>query len=563
MPNQMTAALRIMRRAAAVVQSCPSVRGSAVAAQFVVNSVIPGNGVLLALLSAVLLVLSFPRFDLEFLAWIALVPLLLAIRRRNAVAAFGLSFITGFGFFVGISYWILVVEEFALLHFLPLEAYLGLNIALFGFAFNLLQSRYSAVVRAPVIWVFLEYLRSHAGFLEFPWALLGYSQYKNIYLVQFASITGAYGVSFLIVTINAAIYELILLLRQHKCARTSKVYKPAVVPVLLLLLAVAYGYGVIRQPLSTDTVTVSVIQANIPQVVKWKPHLREQHLQKHVDLSKEAAVTAQADLIVWPETAVQGSLAQERMLMNIIAGLAKETGSHLLVGVSVRPKFGTREFKIKNRFNSAQLISPAGQIAGQYNKIQLLPFAEYLPHKGIIPWTSNLTLLAGDFIRGTEYTLFDINGTKFSATICWESIFPNVFRQFVKNGANFMVNITNEAWFKETDGPYHFIPMNVFRAVENRISIARSANTGISGFIDPHGRIINTVRQGSKDIFVTGFLTMDIPLSRTRTFYTIYGDVFVYLVLIATLWLGIEKLWSTRSSCPALAWDEDGLNRVS
>jgi apolipoprotein N-acyltransferase len=126
-----------------------------------------------------------------------------------------------------------------------------------------------------------------------------------------------------------------------------------------------------------------------------------------------------------------------------------------------------------------------------------------------------------------------------------------------------MVNITNEAWFKETDGPYHFIPMNVFRAVENRIAIARSANTGVSGFIDPHGRIIGTVRQGSKDTFVAGFLTMDIPLSRTRTFYTMYGDVFVYLVLLATLWLGIEKFRIARSSRAAFASDEDSLTRAA
>jgi apolipoprotein N-acyltransferase len=563
MLNDMTAAQRIMRRAAGVVQSCPSVRGSAVAVQFVVNSVIPGNGILLALLSAVLLVLSFPRFELEFLVWIALVPLLLAIRHRNAAAAFGLSFITGFGFFVGISYWILVVEEFALMHFLPLEAYLGLNVALFGLVFNLYKSRCSTVFSAPVLWVSIEYLRSHAGFLEFPWALLGYSQYKNIHLVQFASITGAYGVSFLIVMVNAAICEVILSLTRQDDLLEWEVYKPLVVPTLLLAVGLAYGYSVIHEPVPRETVSVSVIQANIPQVVKWKPHLREEHLAQHVKLSKEAVANARADLIVWPETAVQGSLVQERMLMNIIASLAKETGSHLLVGVSVRPKFGTRDFKIKNRFNSAQLISPAGQIAGQYNKIQLLPFAEYLPHKGIIPWSTNLTMLAGDFMRGTEHTLFTVKGAEFGATICWESIFPDVFRQFVKNGAQFMVNITNEAWFKETDGPYHFIPMNVFRAVENRIAIARSANTGISGFIDPHGRIVGTVRQGSKDIFVAGFLTMDIPLSRTRTFYTIYGDVFVCLVLLVTLWLGFEKLRSKRSSPPALASDEDSLTRAA
>ena len=228
--------------------------------------------------------------------------------------------------------------------------------------------------------------------------------------------------------------------------------------------------------------------------------------------------------------------------MNIFSTLAKETGSYLLIGVSLRPKFGSREYKIKNRFNSAQLISPGGTIVGQYNKIQLLPFAEYLPHKNTIPWSENLTSLAGDFMRGTDLTVFAMNGVKFGVTICWESIFPELFRQFVKNGANFMVNITNEAWFEETAAPYHFMPMNVFRAVENRVSIARAANTGISGFIDPHGRIIGKVKVGSKDIFVEGYLTMGIPVSKTRTFYTMQGDVFAYLVLLGAAIVTIVPL---------------------
>ena len=493
--------------------------------------------VILALVSALLLTISFPKFDLEFFAWIALVPLLFAVRGTRPLKAFWLSFITGIGFFIGISYWILTVEEFEFVHFLPLEAYLGFYTAIFGLAFSVVRPLYPAFLSAPLIWVSLEYARSHANFLEFPWALLGYSQYQNLQLIQFASITGAYGVSFLIVMVNAAIYEVMTYVAGSKSIDTRcwwHISKFLVVPLVLVGVALVYGYGVIGEPLSTETFPVSVIQANIPQVVRWEPSLREEHLTKHVNLSKEAAANRHAQLIIWPETSVQGSLTQDRTLMAIMSRLARETASYLLVGVSVRPKFGSREFKIKNRFNSAQLISPDGTIVGQYNKIQLLPFAEYLPYKNIIPWSENVTSLAGDFMRGAEYTVFAVNGVKFGVTICWESIFPGLFRQFVKNGARFMINITNEGWFKETAGPYHFIPMNVFRAVENRVSIARAANTGISGFIDPYGRIVGRVTRGSKDVYVAGYLTMSVPLSKTRTFYTMHGDIFAYLVLFGT-----------------------------
>ena len=494
------------------------------------------KGVLLALLSALLLTLSFPRLDLQFLAWVALVPLLLALHGNSPLAAFCLSFITGVGFFIGISYWTLVVDAVDLVHFLPVEAYLGLNIAIFGLVFSLSKT-HCPLLTTPLTWVSIEYVRSHAGFLECPWALLGYSQYQNLHLIQFASITGAYGVSFLIVMVNAALCEIVLSLKNRKQSQHHsywQLFKPMVTPISLLAVALLYGHTVIAEPASTKTFAVSVIQPNIPQVVRWEPRLRELHLQKHVSLSKQVAANGHAPLIVWPETSVQGSLAQDRLLMSIFSNLAQETRSHLLVGVSVRPKFGSKDFKVKNRHNSAQLISPDGSIVGQYNKIKLLPFAEYLPHKGTIPWSKNLTSLAGDFMWGTEYNVLAVSGVKFGVTICWETIFPDLFRQLVKNGANFMVNITNEAWFKETAGPYHFIPMTVFRAVENRISIARSANTGISGFIDPYGRVMGKVKSGSKDIFVEGYLTMKIPLSRTRTFYTMHGDMFAYLVLLGT-----------------------------
>jgi apolipoprotein N-acyltransferase len=184
------------------------------------------------------------------------------------------------------------------------------------------------------------------------------------------------------------------------------------------------------------------------------------------------------------------------------------------------------------------MISPEGKIMGRYNKIHLVPFAEYIPYKDLFPWPSRFISKASNFIAGTEYTIFNLDGAKFGTLICWESVYPELVRQFIKNGANFMVNITNEVLLGDTAAPYQIAAIGVFRAVENRISVVRCANNGISCFIDPIGKIIGRVHDSNnKDIFVEGYLTEEIPLSQRRTFYTMFGDVFVYMNLFMAVFL--------------------------
>jgi apolipoprotein N-acyltransferase len=171
----------------------------------------------------------------------------------------------------------------------------------------------------------------------------------------------------------------------------------------------------------------------------------------------------------------------------------------------------------------------------KHHKIRLLPFAEHLPYRDVFPWPARLVAKAGPYIPGEEYTLLPLQGRRFGVLICWESIFPDLVRRFVKGGADFMVNIANEAWFGKTAAPYQFVAMNVFRAVENRITIVRSANTGISCFIDPYGRILGRVTNHGTDIFVEGYHTQEIPLLHQHTFYTHYGDIFVYLNIVTAI----------------------------
>jgi len=499
--------------------------------------------IILALSSALLLIISFPAFDLELFAWIALVPLLIAIKNKNLKSAFGLSFLTGISFFMGIFYWINVIKGFTLIDFLFLGIYLGSYFGMFGLLLNFIlkRSNFPSFVTAPVLWVSVEYLRSHAGFLALPWALLGHSQYLNLPVIQISSITGTYGVSFLIVMSNVALSEVILYLLSEKAREHTKCHlkpiRPVVVTLLLFGLSLGYGYMCILQQFKGKRINITVIQGNIAQDIKWNPTLRDQILEKHIQLTKQASNSSNASLIVWPETAVQGTLTCDPYLLQTISDLAKATQTSLLIGSSQRPKFGSREFKKKHLFNSAFLIASNGIVKKCYDKINLLPFGEYLPYRGRLPWPSRFVSLADNYTPGKEFTLFALEGVKFGTLICWENLFPDLFRKFVNNGANFMINITNEAWFGETAAPYQFLSMSVFRAVENRVTVVRSANTGISCFIDPSGRIIGKVNNNNKDIFVEGFLTREIPLSQERTLYTRYGDIFAYINLMATIFM--------------------------
>jgi apolipoprotein N-acyltransferase len=491
------------------------------------------KGIVLAFSSALLLVLSFPKFDIELLAWITLVPLFIAIRDKSLPYAFGLSFLTGISALMGIFYWINILDGLQWLHFVLLGIYFGSYFGLFGLLLNFIKKRgiFHPVIIAPIMWVSMEYIRSHVGFLALPWALLGHSQYLNLPVIQISSITGVYGVSFLIVMVNYALSEVILYLMSIKGSNASDIrlrpLNPAVVTILISGLTLAYGYISLSKEGSGDKVNIAVVQANIPQEIKWKLKFRKQNLEKHVSLTRKAVGNGDPALIVWPETSVAG-------FYKTILELARETGTHLIIGSSQRPKIGSKEFREKNLFNSAFLISPKPGIAGQYNKIRLLPFGEYLPHKDF-PWPESISSHIDNYTPGTEHTVFNLNGNPFSVLICWENIFPGFFRQFVKKGAKFMVNITNEAWFKETAAPYQFLAMNVFRAVENRVSVVRSANTGISCFIDPYGRIIGKVKNNNKDIFVEGYLVKEIPLSGEKTFYTLFGDIFAYIITGAGL----------------------------
>lgn len=478
------------------------------------------KGLILCLLSAALLILSFPKFDLAFLAWVGFIPLFFILENKSKAKAFLFAYLTGVIFWAGIIYWLVHVT---LSGTVVLILYLALYFGIFGLVYNSQLTTYN-LLTIPALWVLLEYTRSHL-LTGFPWALLGYSQYKNLSAIQISDITGAWGVSFLIMMVNVVIYSLL----SDRLLVLGKIKRLAV-PVLLIILSFSYGYYKLHPTHNTQhlsPIKVSLIQGNIPQELKWDPNFSAYIVGKYSRLTQEAAVKG-SDLIIWPEASSPGLFGEDTLIFEDIFTLAKKTKSELLIGTVSKDKEGY--------YNSALLINASGKVIGRYDKIHLVPFGEYIPLKKIFPFLQTVVPI-GDIAAGKEYTVFKSRKINFSVLICFEDLFPELSREFVNKGADFLVNITNDAWYKKTSAAYQHFQASVFRAVENRAFLVRSANTGVSGFISPLGEIISLVKDKSAgEIFVDGFDTRELAVTKKNvSFYTKYGDISLAACLLIFL----------------------------
>jgi apolipoprotein N-acyltransferase len=488
----------------------------------------------LAAFSGILLALSFPAFDLSFLAWIALLPLLLALRGQSVRNGFRLGGTTGIVYFAGTIHWITnSVHRYGGFPIVPaslitllLCACLALYPAVFGAAAVHIRKNHPSLffIAAPALWTALELARTFV-FSGFPWSLLGYSQYLALPVVQIADITGVYGVSFLILLVNAAIAEFIA---------DKKSYPGLIIALAVMLLALGYGSMKLRPPEPRSGITISVVQGNIEQDKKWDPAFQRETLAVYKQLTREA-LREQPDLVIWPETSVpfyfNGVAPADQALSADLAGFVKENRVPLLFGSA------TYEVKPNRRIigrNSAFLLSAGGQVEATYHKIHLVPFGEYVPLKHVLFFVEKMVQTIGDFQAGHDYTVMRVpyghTDAKLSTLICYEIIFPDLVRRFVDKGANVITTITNDAWFGKTAAPYQHFSMAVLRAVENRVPVARAANTGISGFIDAQGHIL-----AASGIFTRTHLTRTLVPGEKKTFYTRFGDLFSYACVLAIL----------------------------
>jgi apolipoprotein N-acyltransferase len=491
-----------------------------------------------------LLTLAFPDFYLDGLAWIAFVPLLLGIYRAKPWQAFIMSLIAGIIYCVGMS----PIKDFPSLSIpakILAHLYVSLYFGCFGLLLSLLLRRMKlSLLTAAPLWVAFEYARSNFFFLAFPGALLGHSQYTNLPLLQMASFTGAYGVSFVVFLANSAIADLIRYWieknesAERLASKNHPLFRGMVVLVIILILLAA-GYVSLPRTPTGKSLSIAVVQGNIPQEVKWDRQFREQILSEYENLTEEAA-KANPNLIAWPEASTPGFVLTDMGLMQRMVAIVRRSNSHLLVGSAEYPKFDKALAQKTKSGNTALFFSPEGKVLGQYIKIRLVPFGEYVPYEGIIPWPEFVVPKGmTSHIFGEKPALFKIDGRRFGTLICWEILFPDLVRTLVKDGASFVVNISNEAWFGRSATPHHILAMSVFRAVENRVNVIRSTNTGVSCFIDPYGRIVERITNEGKDLFVTGTLTRNILLSPPGTFYTRYGDVFAYGCILFSIGVAV------------------------
>jgi apolipoprotein N-acyltransferase len=493
----------------------------------------------LAALSGVLLVFSFPKFGHGAVAWVALAPLLLALPGAQGFTSFRLGFVTGGVSSLGLLYWTaLVVIQFGGLSLpvgIVVMGLLCLAVACFPALFAWLVGRWVAahglrgLLLAPFAWVATELLRAYT-FFRFPWCLLGYSQHRHLPFIQIASVTAVYGVSFLLV-MSAALLAYGALESDARRRRNAGAGLLVMVASVFLI-----GLGVLNRPLPVDgVVRVGLIQADIAQDEKWNPARAATNLRKHLDLTATAADRG-ARLVVWPESAVPRRLDETPEIAAELQALARARSLYLVFGNDDRQSVDDEE----RLYVGAKMLTPDGELALRYHKIRLVPFGEYVPMQPLITLggrvAAKLVQQVSDFTPGDDPATAVVDGHRIGAFICYEAIFPDLARQFVRDGADLLVNITNDAWYGRTSAPYQHLAMATFRAVENGKYLVRAANTGISAVIDPRGRVLQ-----STAIFEPAVLVRDVPTVPGQTFYARFGDVFAWGCLVATLLLTVQS----------------------
>lgn len=486
--------------------------------------------ILAALLSGLLLTASQPPGNVSWLAWIALIPLLTALEGQPGPARFKLGFLAGTVHFLTLIYWVVVVlREYGGLNTLisvsvliAFTLYLSLYVGFFGLLFSITRGRLSVVLLPAASWIALEYAR---GWLltGFPWCLLGHTQAQNLRLIQISDLTGVHGISFLICSVNVLLFTLVF---DFKKKHHTGLLAEGCLVILLLALALSYGHSRLDHDFSRASVNkplrVGAIQANIDQSRKWRPSFQDATLDTYRSLSAKAA-TQDLDLLVWPETSLPFFFQDTSEKSARIYSIARDIDADLLFGSPAYERSGNRI----NYYNRAYLLGKDVGALVSYDKVHLVPFGEYVPMKKLLFFVGRLVPAAGDFKAGGK--IAPLSGDRYSAgvLICFEAIFPELARAHALQGANVLVNLTNDAWFGPTSAPYQHLAMTVFRAVESRLPVVRAANTGISAFIEPTGRI-----KKSTELFEKAAISADVyPSSNPTTFYTRHGDLFSFFLL--------------------------------
>lgn len=499
------------------------------------------SGIILSCISGLLLTASFPKVGMSWLAYISLVPMMLAVGHVNSKTGFRYGFMAGMVHYLSLMYWLVhTLVEFGHLPTLAawgvlmlFTAYLALYPALFAVSFiYFLKYPPYGYMMPPFVWVGLEYVRSFL-MTGFPWELLGYSQHASLTIIQIADMAGVYGVSFLIVTVNLTLYLIFQYISGRNSANRQRYRRYAItasfICAILVIHVLAYGQWQMHRTQermeSAQRLKIAVIQGNIDQGVKWKPDHQISSLEKYLGLSN-LTKPDHPDLIVWPETAAPFYFLHDIGLTDRLIRGIKDTGAGFLIG----SPFVIPDKTDYKYYNSAFVIEPDGNITGRYDKAHLVPFGEYVPLQKWLPFIGKMVEAVGDFQTGEAGRVLLYKNNRLGVLICYEQIFPALSRHMARNGAEMLVSMTNDAWYGRTGAPYQHFSMAVFRAVENRRPIVRAANTGISGFIDPTGKILSAT-----DIYTDAAVSQTVTLMTIQSLYTRFGDAFATGCLILSI----------------------------
>jgi apolipoprotein N-acyltransferase len=467
--------------------------------------------------------------------------------------AFALGLVAGGVYFAGTLYWITGVmaiygglqEWIAVVLNAALIAYLALFPAFFTVVVRRIVVTHGplALMSAPLVWVTSELGRTYV-FTGFPWVLLGYSQVTVAPIAQLASVFGVYGVSMLVAAVSAALaiiatgpasaFAAARLRRDRKVERYQRLMPAGVVFGIVVIVAI-WGSGRAARSEWTrigDPVRVGLIQGNIDQGQKWDPARAASIFRDYLGMTRQA-IRDGAQLVLWPESSTPFYFEEDRPGAEQVRAIAREAGVPILVGSDqIEWRVEANKRLPDKYFNSAFLVRPDGTTAGTYRKMHLVPFGEYMPWKDLLTFAGPLVEQVGPFSAGTDATLLPVNGHPISVAICYEVVYPNLIRQFVSRGSELLTTITNDAWFGRTSAPYQHFAQASMRAIEEGRYVVRSANTGISGIVDPYGRVL-----GKTEIFQSAVLVGEARFLRTSTFYLRHGDVLAYASGVMTLLL--------------------------
>jgi apolipoprotein N-acyltransferase len=487
----------------------------------------------IAILGGLLLTASFPKIGLPWLAWVALVPLLWVLNDISPGEAFRRGMVFGLAHFASLLYWLvptmvtyghlpIILSIGILLLFAAVLSVVFVAPALYGIS-RVGRTPGRMLLFFPIFWVGSEYLRSFL-FTGFPWGFLGHSQYEQLHLIQLSDIVGVYGLSGLIAWVNAALFMGALAV-SGRFWKSRPVKPPLVlagITTAAVGVAAAWIYGDLRlaqiDRLSAQAprLRVAVIQGNIEQSQKWDRAFQAATIETYNRLSLSTRPQA-PDLVVWPESAAPFYFLAEGAPTRMVMQGVTAAGAYFLIGA---PSFD-RKGNQADYFNSAYLVGPDAEVLGKYDKAHLVPYGEYTPFKEYLPFLGKIVEHVGDFKPGVKGQTLDLQGRKLGIQICYEIIFPALARAMVRNGAALLITITNDAWYGTTAGPYQHFSLAVWRAVENRRALARAANTGISGFVDPAGRVLDPT-----PLMQEAAVVREMALLDTATVYTRFGDIF-------------------------------------